>query len=121
MHFLLFCMLVPSTAPYIKETSNILKLLYQTFREQYTPTKQIAATEKAIKELAFDHYHEALVTETLQALDINQFDQVVDDIASELSIPPEKARAIIRGKHAKAYVPRPIFYDNYLWQVSLLV
>ena len=101
VHFLLFCMLFPSTAPYIKEASNIFKLLYQTFREQYTPTKQIAVTEKAIKELAFDHYHEALVTETLQALDINQFDQVVDDIASELSIPPEKTRAILRGKHAK--------------------
>ena len=105
VYFLLLCMLLPYILPlgtyYIKGASLVIKALYEAFQTQQASTKQIATTEKAIKELAFDHYHESHNTESLEALDINYFEQVINDIAYEMSIPLDIKKAILRGKHAR--------------------
>ena len=101
LKLLLFLSLLCGGHCYIKAVGKIATLLIKSFLEHSSASKDLITTENEFKRVQFDNYKEQLSTSTMEGLDINYFDQVVDEIASDFSISSQAKKAILRGKHAR--------------------
>ena len=100
LYVLLACLL-PETTTYSSDVAPIIKDLVHALSDL---SKLHTEAENVIDEFAFDKYSEKLITQTMEELDINYFDEVISDLQSRLSIPDEDKRAIMAGKYAKTNI-----------------
>ena len=91
----------PVATTYIKEVANVVNKLLETFLKNGPSTEHMAVEGKVPDDFTFDEYIERLITNRVEALDIKDFDQVVNHLHSQLSMSEEAKQEILFGKYVQ--------------------
>ena len=92
---------LPVSTTYIKEAAYLTTKLLESLLKDRASKEHMAVVERVLEDLAFDEYREKLITDTVEGLDIGFFDEFVNDLQSDLSIPEADKKAILKGKFAE--------------------
>lgn len=98
---LVFLIVTSTVNPYIKQICQIGQILLKSLLDKKYSSSELIETQNVKRMLQFDKYKERTSTQIIAGLDINHFDDVINDVANEYSIPEKYRKSLLRGKHAE--------------------